>query len=403
MALANFKEVYVDRYQDVFNKVLVAMKIANTRYQGNLTYGESVTRIKYDLSNVLVRDVTNLTDRTVDTISDSEETLNIDQKKGTTFAISSHEKTQAGPLNPAMVIGGQAAIKMATFVDADVLSETQNAHADFDNGDLTTLSSTGTSFALNSTNVPLMATRASAKLSKNNIDPSNRAWVLDSYAIAEIQGYILGKDIVTTDSFFKNGFSGTLAGADVFVSENLTGEAVLGLATNPTANDTVTVNGVAFTFVATLGSAGDLHICSSADATRANMANAFNAIGTAIAEATDTGYQVVSSADQATWNALNITATDSASANTLTLVAKGSGRLTVAETLTDGTDAWDKNFIHAYYGKKGAIDVVIQDQVDVEMRAEPKQRTDNVLSDVLYGKKTFNDGAQQFLDVMITA
>jgi hypothetical protein len=100
---------------------------------------------------------------------------------------------------------------------------------------------------------------------------------------------------------------------------------------------------------------------------------------------------------------LRITATDSASADTLTIVAIGSGRLTLSETFTDGTDAWDTNFIHCYYGQKGAIDVVIQDEVKMKMLQEPKQDTMNILNDVLFGVQTFTDGSQYFLDVLVTA
>jgi hypothetical protein len=100
---------------------------------------------------------------------------------------------------------------------------------------------------------------------------------------------------------------------------------------------------------------------------------------------------------------LRLTATNDNSANTMTVVGKGSGRLTVSETLTDGTDAWSKNFIHAYFGKEGAIDVVIQKDVKADMRPEPKQPTTNIISRVLYGIKTFADGSKKFLDVKISA
>jgi len=399
----NFKEVFADSYQEIFQKVLVGLKIANTSLRSGLRYGESVTRIKYDISAVNVRSITIGSDRTVDSITDSEELLAVDRKYGTTFALSVYEKVQAGPLSPAAVIGAKIAHKLAEFIDADILGETVNAYADFDNGDLTGTTSTGTAITLSSTTVPQLVSRAPAKLRSNNQTLTNLCFVVDSYAAASMTEYLLGKNIDLAGSTYANGYTGTVSSAEVYVSENLTGEAVLGLATNPTANDTVSIAGVTFTFVATLSAAGHVHICSSADATRANFAAAINAPGTAIVEATDAGYTPVSAANQAILTNKRIVATDSASANTLTIVGKGAGRLTVAETLTDATDAWTKNFIHAYFGKKGAIDVVIQDQVDMEMRDEPKQRATNILADALYGIKVFNDGSQQFLDVIINA
>jgi len=395
----NFKEVFSDSYQEIFQKVLVGLKVANTSLRSGLRYGESVTRIKYDISGVLVRSITIGTDRTVDPITDSEELLAVDQKQGTTFALSVYERVQAGPLSPAAIIGAKVAHKLAEFIDADILGETVNAFADFDNGDLTGTASTGTPFALSSTTVPQLVSRAPAKLRSNNQTLTNLCFVVDSYAAASMTEYLLGKNIDLAGSTYANGYTGSVSSAEVYVSENLTGEAVLALATNVTAADTISIKGVVFTARAVPSVAGEFDIAADADSTRAIIANAIN--GSATGKDTATGYFEVSAANRAILTNARIVATNNDTANTLTIVGKGSGRLVVAETLTAAGDVWSKNFIHAYFGKKGAIDVVIQDQVDMEMRDEPKQRATNILADALYGIKTFDDGAQQFLDVHI--
>ena len=145
--------------------------------------------------------------------------------------------------------------------------------------------------------------------------------------------------------------------------------------------------------------AGQVLIGGSADAARANLAALINAPATTTAQ----GVALSAANVIKIQDTLRLSATNDNTANTMTVIGIGSGRLAVSETFTDGTDTWTKTFIHAYFGKKGAIDVVIQDKVDMEMRDEPKQRATNILSDVLYGVKTFNDGAQQFLDVLIAA
>ena len=401
MALDNFKEVFSDSYQDIFQKVLVGLKVANTTLRSGLRYGESVTRIKYDIANVLVRSVTIGSDRTVDSITDSEELLAVDQKYGTTFAISVYEKVQAGPLSPATVLGAKVAHKLAEFIDADILGETVNAFSTFDTGDLTATTSSGVAITLSSTTVPQLVSRAPAKLRANNQTLTNLCFVVDSYAAASMTEYLLGKNIDLAGSTYANGYTGTVSTAEVYVSENLTGTAVLSLATNVTADDTISVEGVTFTAKATPAVAGEFDVAGSADATRAIIANAIN--GSATGQDSATGYFEVSAANRAILTNARIVATNDDTANTLTIVGKGAGRLTVAETLTDATDAWTSNYISCYFGKKGAIDVVIQDQVDMEMRDEPKQRAINVLADALYGFKTFNDGAQQFLNVKIAA
>jgi len=100
MALTDFKTYFSDTYQEILQKTLVGKKIANTRFQSNLRSGDTVARFTLDLSAVQVRDIAALTDRTIDPITDTEDTLTINFKKGTTFPLYNLEKIQAGPLNP---------------------------------------------------------------------------------------------------------------------------------------------------------------------------------------------------------------------------------------------------------------------------------------------------------------
>ncbi len=396
-----FARAFSNTYQEFFPKVLVAMRIANTRLLSDLTYGQSVDRVRYDISAVDVQTRVPRTDGTVDLISDERETLTVDQDKMTLFNLSQKEMVQAGPLNPGTVIGGQVAIKLATYVDADVLAETRNAFADFDTGDLTTLVSSGVPITLNSTTVPQAVTRLPAKLRKNNQNLSNLAMVIDSYGVSDMFQYLLGKNADFVNALFQNGYvNEQVASAEVYVSENLTAESVLAMATTPTANDTVVIQGVTFTFVVTPSAAGSVKIGGSADAARANLALAVNQ-GTI----SSNEYVDLSAANRRTiTKTYRISATNSDSANTLTLIGVGAGRLTLSETFTATPDAWSKNFIHAYFGKKGAIDVVVQKETKMEMLQEPKQPgSKNISSTIIYGIKTFYDGSQKFLDFLIAA
>lgn len=398
MALNDFKVDYILRYQDILSKVMVGLKIASTRFESNLKFGDTVTRTILDLSGVRVRSFTNLNDQTIDPLTDSEETMTINVQVGAVFPIARLEKIQAGPLNPAMTAGKEVAIKVANYLDSVILGETANAWANFDTGNLTSASSNGTPITLSSATVPQMVAQSYAKLYSNNVGMTNLAWVLDPFSVSQIAQFPIGKEMSTENTTFKNGFTGNLFGAEVYTSNNLTGEAVLSIATPPTDGDTVTIGGVVFTFKTTLGStAGNVAIGGSADAARLNLVELLNSPST-----TDAGQVALSAADQITiTDVLGITAVDSASANTATITGRGSSRLTVSETLTDGTDAFTKNFVHAYYGMKGAIDVAIQDQPTVEMREEAKQLTTNVFNNVVAAVKTFTDGSQKFLDVHI--
>lgn len=402
MALDAFKTAFSNTYQEVFQKMLVAMKIANTRLQSDLVYGSSVERVKYDIGTVRVRDIVIGSDMTIDSVTDTSESLLVNYHKGTGFALNEKEVKQAGPLSPGQIIGAKIAHQLSLKVDAYVLYETVNAEFDFDNGDLTTLTSTGTAITLSSTTVPQLMMRLNSKLAQRNniMTDSNMCMVIDPYMLGDIGQYLLGKNADYVLGMATNGYKGDyITGAQVYMSNSLTGEAVLGLATEPTANDTVVINGVTFTFVATPTDPGDVDLGGSADTTRANLTAAINGGAGA-----GTAYIEVSSANRILLSdTLEITATNNNTTNKMTIVGKGSGRFILSETFTDATDAWDKNFVHVYYGKKGAIDVVIQKDVDIDVRQEPKQKASNYLSSVIFGVKTFSDGAKQFLDVLINA
>jgi hypothetical protein len=416
MALSDFKPQFDNSYQEVFLKTLVAKEIANTRFESVLKFGESVERVAFDISGVQVRDVVRGSASTIDSVTDTSELLKVNIEKEAVFHISDGEVKQAGPFNPGEVIGGKIARKVAISLDGRVFAETMNAEFDFDNGDLTTGASTGTPITLSSTTVPQLTTRMSAKLQyKNNQDVmSNMCLVVDPYSAADIAQYLLGKSIDLAGSVFKNGYTDVVNNAKMYVSNNLTGEAVLGMAAIPSDNNTVVINGVTFTFQTTLGAtAGNVLISGTADLARANLAALINTPGTTTA----TGV-ALSAADQAilrdttglvsrvvtTSESTDTTytaATNNNTADTLTIVGVGSGAMVVSATFTTTSDSWSKNFVHAYYGKKGGIDLVVQDLKEVDMRPTADRRGTNVFSSYLAGVRTFADGKKKFLDVLI--
>ena len=396
MALNDFKPQFDNAYEEIFQKVLVAKKIANMRFEPTLKYGESVERLAYSIDNVLVRTVVRGSASTIDSVTDSSELLLINLEKEAVFHISDGEVTQAGPLNPGEVIGGQVAIKVATDFDARFFGEVINAANDFDTGDLTTLVSTGVPITLSSTTVPQMVTRMSAKLKKNNQMLTNLAFVVDSYAAADMEQYLLSKSIDLAGAVYANGYAGTTGQAELYVSENLTGTATLTDSGTYGDGETFIINGVTFTMKTSLGSgpavAGEIVIGANLAASCTNIAAALNAYDT-----TSVTFTALSAADQLTFGALNITATDDTTYNTIT--ALGSGRLVLSDTAASA--AWSNTAINCYFGKKGAIDAVLQDSKEVDMRPTADRRGVNVFTSYLGGLKTFADGAEKFLNVKI--
>lgn len=401
MALTNFKEQFDNAYQAVFQKVLVGLEIANTRFEKVLTYGASVKRVKYGLAGIRVRNIVINTNRTIDPLNDSSETLLVNKNKGADFRVSKKELIQAGPLKPGETIGAAVGEKVARYVDADILYETKNAQYTFDTGDLTTLASNGTPIVLTTTNLPQVPAQGRAKLRRNNQDLTNLVWVLDGYSCSIVEQYLIGKQIDIAGATFKNGYAGPVGNADLYVSENLTADAVITMTANPTNGQTFIVNGFTFTFVTTIGATpGNVLIEAGVDATRDNLILALTQDSTNAGVKHVLFTDVDPTYDQSSLLDLQLAAVDSDAADTITITGTGSGRL-----IFGGTAAYTKtkNLVHSYFGKRGAIDVVIQEMVDMEMVDDPYQRAKIVRADAIYGIKTFDDGKRQFLDVQIDA
>lgn len=381
--------------------MLVGLEIANTRFEKLLTYGASVKRVKYGLAGIRVRNITINVNRTIDPLNDSSETLLVNKNKGADFRVSKKELIQAGPLKPGETIGAAVGEKVSRYVDADILYETKNAQYTFDTGDLTTLASNGTPIVLTTTNLPQVPAQGRAKLRRNNQNLSNLVWVLDGYACSIVEQYLIGKQIDIAGATFKNGYAGPVGNADLYVSENLTADAVITMTANPANGQTFIVNGFTFTFVAAIGATpGNVLIEAGVDATRDNLILALtqDATGAGVKHVLFT--DVDPTYDQSSLIDLQLAAVDSDAADTITITGTGSGRLVFGGT---ATYTKTKNYIHSYFGKRGAIDVVIQELVDMEMVDDPYQRAKIVRADAIYGIKTFDDGKRQFLDVQIDA
>ena len=397
--LAVFKEQFDNAYQAVFDKVLVAMEIANTRLEKKLEYGASVKRVKYSLAPIRVRNITIGVNRTIDQLNDSGETLLVNKNKGADFRVSKKEMIQAGPLNPAETIGAEVAKKLSRYIDADVFAQVKNALQTFDTGDLTTMSSNGTAIALSTTNIPQLLAQGRAKLRKANQDLTSLALVLDSYGGSIIEQYVMSKNIDLAAAAFKNGYAGPVGGAELYLSENLLAEAIITMSANPSNGQTFSINGFIYTFVTSIGTTpGNVLIEAGVDATRDNLIDAIHqATGTAGSKYiawtdVDPGY------DQSNWVDLQLAAVDNDGADTITITGTGSGRLVFGG---NATYTVTKNLVHAYYGEKGAIDVVIQDLAEMEMVDDPYQRAKIIRADAIYGIFTFADGKPQFLDVLL--
>ena len=404
MALTIFKEYFDNAYEEIFNKILVGKDIANFRFEKSLEYGGTVARTVLDFSGVKLRNVVRTSGgSTTDYLSDSKEVLTVNINKQVKVFIHDDDQKQKGPQETSELCGKQLAAIVSEDLDARILYEAKNAYQTFDAGDLTTMASTGLGIALDATTVPQMAAYMPAKLRRGAKQEvmTTRAFVVDSYAAGAITLYLLGKATDTVQSVLQNGYAGDISNAELYISENLTGEAVITMSDDITDGDTISINGITFTFKTALTpTAGEVLLGANVAATRVNLCALINTPGTTTANGV-----ALSAANQALLtDTYRITATNSVANTNVTIVGIGSGRLTLTEAITHANDIWvvGKNIIHCYYGAKGAIDVVAQaGPGTLDIRQSGEDRGDNIFAYDIAGIKTFADGAKKFLDVKI--
>ena len=75
----------------------------------------------------------------------------------------------------------------------------------------------------------------------------------------------------------------------------------------------------------------------------------------------------------------------------------------VAVTTPDSTITIGNATEHAILCRPGAIDLVLQQNIDVRRTPLPKQKADYYIISCLYGKKTFTEGKERMVDIKIAA
>lgn len=232
-------------------------------------------------------------------------------------------------------------------------------------------------------------------------------WVVSPYEVTDMTSFLQNNGFAEADRAIRNGYVGRpFAGLDVYVSNNLTHTVDLGLATNPTDGDTITINGVTITFVATLsGGAGEVHIASTVDITRANLVAFLNGTtlpgDTAVTEATDAGAAALSASDSAKLGRLKLTATNDNTADTATLESRGT--LIVSETLTDGTDTWGTVARHTIAGVKGSIQLALPSGgMEFEKKSVSLKHGKEIVTSQIYNGTIWNNYKPEVYDVVLS-
>jgi hypothetical protein len=130
---ASFVTHWAKEQQTVFYKTNVAMKIADTEFKDQMSYGKILTRT-YRSSNA-VQAYTPGTDMVEDAKTDTAETLTVDKMYANMFYVDDFEAIQS-KYDIAVAYGRDNGVYLANQIDADVLGEVLNATSTVDDGTL---------------------------------------------------------------------------------------------------------------------------------------------------------------------------------------------------------------------------------------------------------------------------
>lgn len=397
-----FKTVFSTEYQMSHFKEPVYQILADTRLESDLVKGQTISR-SY-ASDVQVNDMGADGSYSTQAITDTAETLTVSYEKEASIYIKKLDELQAHlPLKQKY--GRKLANSLINQIDGDVLLKAyQGAGTTLDDGSFS--GTAGNGFVVTASNVATVFVTAMQKLRLKNVVYNKRFQggsklevpegmpiaVISPETLSFIELYLGGKDTLLGDQVSRNGYSGYFMGFELFVSNALAWTGTLVLATQPTDGDTVTINGVVFTFKTTLGStAGNVLIGASAATANTNLVALLNAPGTTTAQGV-----ALSTANQRLVK--NIVGTAGAASSTF--VASGWGTVVVSETLTAAADIWTlaKQQLHQIFALSKSVSLVVQKNPSLDENPVSGKIGRDYIAWTAYGIKVFKDQAPAIVE-----
>lgn len=375
-------QLWSARVQVLLKNTLVGAAIANTEERATLTYGYRVHR-PYTGDFYAVT-YTKGVAPTFQNLNATDEYLDVDQAKIIPVYLDDIDKIQ-NKYQTLDINSNRMAYQMRNQIDQAVLGNVSSA-----------LLGNASAVALDTSNVFRYFSEAKASLFNNGVEDT-KPWytVVDGDTISVIEqtlgfnGFKVSDDVLVNGYGIKN-YVGEWQGLQVFKSQNLPTSVSIVFSDDPTADTTLTINGVTFTFRAAVGVLpGNVLIDagSSVDVTiGVNLVAAINN-GTA-----GTVYIQLSDADRAKLASQGITASYVNGTNTLTIT--GYGKMVIGGNQDTGTVGTQT--MSLLVGQMGAIDLVLQKDVETEvLRVTDGRKGYNITTFDLYGTKMFREGAQR--------
>lgn len=371
-------------------KTTIYKALASSEEQASLSFGQKVDR-PYR-SNLVVEDYVKGTAASAQDLTATSDQLTINKQKTILMYVDDVDKIQ-NKWDAAKSWADEAGKRLAIAIDAEFLYEVVNAANDVDDGDLG--GTDGDPFTISTSNIASVVGKINQKLDSQNLDMENRFWAISPQIKNVLWQYIAGKESILGDKTTEYGNIGRFGGLELYMTNNLTASAVWTPADNPSNTATITIDGVVFTFVSSIGStAGNVLIGANTAATLDNLVALINAPGTTTAQGV-----AFSGADLRTVQ--EMVAVDGTTY--VTVYHKGKSFMTVATS--EALDLWSDQTQHSLAGVKKAIDLVIQQEPDVQMASTVAngKRGMNVMPLTVFGVYTFNQGRNEIVNVKVAS
>ncbi len=309
----------------------------------------------------------------------TNEYLDVDQVKIVPMYVDDLDKLQ-NKWDVAMIAARDSQKVLNNLIDQKIFSRYSDAYSYISAQDL---GGSGTGAAtVNSSNIKNLFSVADRNLTKFNRMPGNRFAAIGPRLLEQLKLDVSGRETAFGDKVYENGLVGPRFGFDVYVTNNLPFSALLTTSSIPVDGETITVDGVVFTWEAhgtACSTAGEVDIGTNEDEAYANLVLAIN--GTTAG--TTATYCEVSDDDRETLNNAGISASYTAHA----LVISGYGDVVITEATTNC--AVTSNIQYPLFGIRGAMDFVVLKEPNVEFRTCENLLGRKIYAWTNYGIKTF--------------
>lgn len=386
------KQHYAEATQETLEKTLTAMDLA-----GMIDIPNGTTK---NLPLVKMRATGNYTKYTNQTISDvttGNDTIVINTTPMVNFAIDDIDEAE-DYIDVKSEVISDASYQIKRRIDGDFFAQVINAKWKYDANGFGLNTGTLSPITLTtgaSQNISTVFGKAKAGLVQMGNNEGKLAMVVDPFVTADLTTLGMETNVVgVADVSYTRGFQGKFGGMNVYSASTLYSTTTLDLATNPTANDYVVIQGVKFTFVASVGStAGNVLIGAAADDSCQNLVAAVNG-----AAGAGTTYVEIDSDDRARLE--GVTATDGT--NLATFVSKN-GALVALSSMTNASNDFAAQVTYATIMEKGAIKMALRNGVKVESAREPKALVTNYFIYARYGLKVTTRSKEKIVAIPLVS